>query len=507
MKALSPAVNAGPGRPSDSSLLARTFDVVRPDSVTRFATVLLLYIGASWGGNALTRTPAVADLIWPANGMLLAFLLPIARRYWTSYLASSIVVNIAVHLAFGFSPGRAILFTVANTIEVVIAASLLATPDHRKPDLTSLRTLARFLLFGVLLAPLASTGFIEMVLAAWSYPRHPQLLTNWFTGDVMGMALMTPLFLAIDKTELTNLFLPKKRWETIGIFAAIALVSIVVFTQTGLPIDFLIIPVLLVAVFRLRAAGAAISILLMAAPAVYMTERAHGVFMLSGATLSQHGFFILQLFLCVNLVIVYAVNAALGIRDKIHQEITAAFHEADAMATQDYATGLANRFSFDRQLALDWQTAAKQQNSLALLMLDIDHFKLYNDHYGHLAGDECLRRIATILADASLRSSDLVARYGGEEFAVILPRASAQGAVTLAERIRQLVADAQLPHLPYTPGIVTVSIGVAAMVPDAEAEEDETTLIQCADRALYAAKRAGRNRVETYQNCLQIEYD
>ena len=500
MKALSPTVNAGSGKPSESSLLTRALGMVRPDSLPRFAIVMLLYLGASWGGNALTRSPAVADLIWPANGLLLAFLLPIARRYWTSYLLGSIAVNIAVHLAFGFSTGRTYLYTIANTVEVLIAAALLARRDGQKPDLTNLSTLGRFILFGVLLAPLASTGFMEMVLAIWIYPRHPQVLANWFTGDVMGIALMTPLFLAIDKDELIALFSRKKWMETIGIFAAITLVSIAVFTQTELPLDFLIIPVLLVAVFRLRLTGAAIGILLMAAPAVYMTERARGAFMLSGAALEHHGFLILQLFLLVNVVIVYAVSSALGTRDRIHKEITAAFHEADAMATQDYATGLANRFTFDRQLAIEWQNAALQKASLALLMVDIDHFKLYNDHYGHLAGDDCLRRIAEILANSSIRASDLVARYGGEEFAVILPRLSTQAAVALAERVRQLVADAQLPHMPYTAGIVTVSIGVAAMQPDTAI--NETVLIQCADRALYAAKRAGRNRVEAWQSRL-----
>ena len=466
---------------------------------------MLLYLGVSVGGNALTRTPAVADLIWPANGLLLAFLLPIPRRYWTSYLATSIVVNIGVHLAFGFSPSRAVLYTVANTIEVIVAASLLATENGIKPDLTNPRQLGRFLLFGVFVAPLASTGFMEMVLAVWVYPRHPALLANWFTGDVMGMALMTPLFLAIGKDDLRRLFAPGKRLETIAILVSITVVSIIVFTQTELPIDFLIIPMLLVAVFRLRVAGAAMGILLMCVPAVYMTERAHGAFMLSGVAQNRHGFLILQLFLCVNVVIVYAVNAALGIRDKIHQEITLAFQEADLLATQDYSTGLANRFSFDRQLAEEWKNAARQHNSLALLMVDIDHFKLYNDHYGHLEGDECLRRIATTLANSLLRTSDLVARYGGEEFAVILPRASSQGAVALAERMRQLVADEQIPHMPYTPGIVTVSIGVAAMQP--EAAMSETMLIQCADRALYAAKRAGRNRVEAYQSCLDAEME
>jgi diguanylate cyclase (GGDEF)-like protein len=506
MKAFSPTADAGRGRPSESSQLARAIALMRPDSFARFSIVMLLYLVASWGGNALTRTPAVADLIWPANGLLLAFLLPIARRYWTSYLAGSIIINIAVHLVFGFSTGRTYLYTIANTVEVVIAASLLARRDGRKPDLTNFRTLGRFLLFGVLLAPLASTGFIEMAQAIWIYPRHPQVTANWFTGDVMGIALITPLFLAIEKSELIALFSRRKWMETVAILAAITLVSTIVFTQTQLPIDFLVIPVLLLAVFRLRLTGAAIGILLMAAPAVYMTERARGAFMLSGAALEHHGFLILQLFLCVNVVLVYAVNAALGSRDRIHREMTAAFHEADAMATQDYATGLANRFSFDRQLAIEWQNAARQKNSLALLMVDIDHFKLYNDHYGHLAGDDCLRRIAEILASSSIRASDMVARYGGEEFAVILPRASTQGAIALAERVRQLVADAQLPHMPYTAGIVTVSIGVAALQPDGAI--DETTLIHCADRALYAAKRAGRNRVESWQNSFdkEVEY-
>jgi diguanylate cyclase (GGDEF)-like protein len=506
MKAPSTTVNEAAQGPSDSSRWARVVEVVRPDSFSRLALVAVLYVAASWASNAMTRTPTVADLIWPANGMLLAFLLPISRRYWTSYLACSILVNIGVHLAFGFSLRGSTLYTFANTVEVLIAAFLLAPEGGGRPDLTKFRTLVRFLLFGVLLAPLVSTAVVEILPAIWTYPRGPQLQPNWFTGDVMGMALMAPLFLAIDKRELAELLMPKKRWETLGIFAVVALVSIAVFTQTELPIDFLIIPILLVAVFRLRATGGAIGVLLMAIPAVYMTERrAHGAFMHSGAVPDHHGFYILQLFLCVNLVIVYAVDAALGERDKLHQEITAAYQEADALATLDYATGLANRFNFDRHLAHEWENAARHQNSLAILMVDIDHFKLYNDHYGHLAGDDCLRRVAAILASSSLRSSDMVARYGGEEFAVILPRASVQGAVALAERIRQLVADAQLPHLPYTPGIVTVSIGVAAIHP--EATMNETILIQCADRALYAAKRGGRNRVETHENCLEIEVE
>jgi diguanylate cyclase (GGDEF)-like protein len=497
-KAISTVVETDAGQPAFPSLFARLKAVALPDSLPRFACVLGLYLVASWGGNSLTLTPAVADLLWPANGLLLAFLLPIARRYWTSYLVSTVAINLIVHVAFGFSIERALLYSVANTIEVIVAALLLGEKDGTRPDLTSFPTLARFIAFGVLLAPITSTGFMEMILALWAYPRHPQMLSNWLTGDIMGMALMTPLFLAMERKEFRRLLAPEKRLETIAILAGVATVSIAVFAQKGLPLDFLVIPALLIAVFRLRATGGAIAILLIAAPSVYMTERAHGAFSISGASSDHHGFLILQLFLCVNVVILYAVNAALTARDRLQAEITDAYHEADTKATRDYGTGLANRLSFDRQLAREWQFALREEEAISLLLVDVDHFKLYNDHYGHLAGDECLRRVANILSITARRSTDMVSRFGGEEFALILPAAPDGGAFTLAERIRQAVLDSQIAHLPYTAGMVTVSIGVATLVPTPKLTKGD--LVKSADRALYEAKRLGRNRVSVWDS-------
>jgi diguanylate cyclase (GGDEF)-like protein len=128
-------------------------------------------------------------------------------------------------------------------------------------------------------------------------------------------------------------------------------------------------------------------------------------------------------------------------------------------------------------------------------MLDVDHFKKFNDFYGHAAGDECLQHVAAILAATVERSSDLVARYGGEEFAVLLSDTDARGARVVAESIRERVETAAIAHAASDPEqCVTVSIGVATMVPAADEESRE--LIEQADRALYRAKGAGRNRVD-----------
>lgn len=494
--AVAAPLNTVPKGFSISSLAARAAVFARPDSLQRFACVLFLYGLASAVGNALNRTPGIADILWPANGLLLAFLLPIARRYWPSYLAASIAVNVLVHIGFGFSLQRALLYSAANTIEVLVAGFLLGRPEGLRPDLTRLGTLARFVGYAVLLAPITSTGFNEAVLALWTYPRHPKILTDWLAGDMMGMALMAPLFLAINREELSRLFSAAKRLETIAILAGVALVSAVVFTQNGLPLDFLVLPALLVAIFRLRGTGGALAILLIAAPAVYMTERNHGVFAAPVVVPGRHDFLILQLFLCVSVVIVYAVNAALSVRDRLHVEMREAFQQANTLANRDYITGLANRLSFDHQLTREWLNSIQQQGTISLLLVDVDQFKLYNDHYGHMAGDQCLRSIANALANAARRSTDIVARYGGEEFALILPNAPASGALVLAERIRQAVVDAQIPHLPYTSGFVTVSVGVATLYP--QPGQEKCALVLCADRALYSAKQAGRNRIEAW---------
>ena len=166
------------------------------------------------------------------------------------------------------------------------------------------------------------------------------------------------------------------------------------------------------------------------------------------------------------------------------------------LSTTDGLTGLANRRHFDQVLEAEWRRAVRQSQSLALIMVDADYFKKYNDHYGHQNGDDCLRRIASVLLIHTQRAGELAARYGGEEFAVILPDTSLAQALAWAEDMRQAVVKLALPHAATDLGIVSLSLGVAGAIPG-DFDGDVSSLIAAADRALYRAKEKGRNRVES----------
>ena len=165
----------------------------------------------------------------------------------------------------------------------------------------------------------------------------------------------------------------------------------------------------------------------------------------------------------------------------------------EQLSLRDPLTGLANRRHFDAVLDLEWRRLARSHEPLSLLVVDVDHFKDYNDFHGHPAGDECLRRIAGVLHSSAQRAGELVARTGGEEFTVILPARDAHAADTLAESMRQRVVDLGIPRYEAGGPPVTISIGLATCVPDREHEPHR--LVQEADRGVYQAKRDGRNRV------------
>jgi diguanylate cyclase (GGDEF)-like protein len=165
-----------------------------------------------------------------------------------------------------------------------------------------------------------------------------------------------------------------------------------------------------------------------------------------------------------------------------------------ALSTTDDLTGIANRRRFDSALRQEWQRAKRNRQPLALAMLDVDWFKRYNDHYGHPMGDNCLRQVAAVLESQVRRSGDIVARYGGEEFVFIAPNTDMSMVFDMAEQVRQALEDLVLPHEMSPLGHVTVSIGVAAVVPDDK--QPPEWLVAQADRALYQAKADGRNRAQ-----------
>lgn len=170
----------------------------------------------------------------------------------------------------------------------------------------------------------------------------------------------------------------------------------------------------------------------------------------------------------------------------------------ETLATEDGLTGLANRRRFDERLLEEWGRAYRERTPLALLMIDLDHFKMFNDEYGHPAGDECLRAIGGILGAEAKRTTDLAARYGGEEFAMLLPNTDAEGCAQIAEKILREVRRAGIAHRLNMPsGQVTASIGGAAFRPSSDRSTGCASLIEAADRALYTAKKGGRDRIVT----------
>lgn len=189
-------------------------------------------------------------------------------------------------------------------------------------------------------------------------------------------------------------------------------------------------------------------------------------------------------------------DAAFRELEQLKARLEAQNAELARMSAIDGLTGLANRRRFDEMLDAELRRALRENTELSLIMTDVDHFKHYNDRYGHVGGDSCLRRIADAMRDSVKRPGDLVARYGGEEFGIVLPNTVSRGAAQLAETIRLAVADLGLEHeasdvAPH----VTLSLGIASVLPGAKSTASE--LIERADGALYAAKRGGRNRSVT----------
>jgi diguanylate cyclase (GGDEF)-like protein/PAS domain S-box-containing protein len=168
----------------------------------------------------------------------------------------------------------------------------------------------------------------------------------------------------------------------------------------------------------------------------------------------------------------------------------------ETLAIEDGLTGLSNRRRFDERLLEEWARAYRERTCLSLLMIDLDHFKAYNDEYGHPAGDDCLRAVARVLAAEAKRTTDIAARYGGEEFVMLLPNTDAAGCARIGERIRRELRDAGIAHKLNQPsGLVAASIGGAVCRPGTERSAGHASLVEAADRALYAAKDGGRDQV------------
>ena len=178
---------------------------------------------------------------------------------------------------------------------------------------------------------------------------------------------------------------------------------------------------------------------------------------------------------------------------EMSRDLASANRELEKLSRQDGLTGIANRRYFDSYLVTELRRGARERQPLSLILSDVDHFKAFNDCYGHQAGDDCLRRVAAALSSAGRRPADLAARYGGEEFAMVLPGTVLEGAVDVAQAVSRVIEGLAIPHArSAVDKKVTLSQGIVSLIPEKETSSED--LIQRADQALYLAKQQGRNR-------------
>jgi diguanylate cyclase (GGDEF)-like protein/PAS domain S-box-containing protein len=596
------------------------------ESASLFPLRQLIYAALILGGvtagaellNTISWMHGDISIMWPSTGLLIGMLLCAPPRQWPAYVVVGTAIDFAANL---LPPLRAPLWlslsaTGCNVVEVLVAAWLLRAPLAPERYMARASQLVSLLIYGVIVAPGVASLCYATCLSGIGFKSFWQVVPEWFPGDALGIAIMTPLYLSLRARAP---FSSRTWYEAAGLFTLLCAVSIGVFWQTSLPLLFVILPVLLLVEVRLGMAGAALGLLAVSTIGGYYTARGHGPIGLTVYSLSPRTF-MLQVFAFVSMLLVYiaeVVRAArarlelslraseqrfrllaegssdiitlanlnhnvvyvspsastlLGwenqgnglfergamvhpddiapleklytdclagktrnilefrgrkrdggylwleanlvlhrdpatgdpagfinvVRDisgrKAHEEeLNKALNVAENRAITDAVTGIANRRRLDEYVEKEWQRAQIGRSKISMLMIDIDLFKHYNDRYGHLAGDRCLREVTGAIASVAQRPADFVGRYGGEEFVVVLPDTDLAGAWHIGEKIRRAVELEQIPHEGNPHRVVTVSIGCATTAP--VENTPSVQLLESADAAMYQAKEAGRNCV------------
>jgi diguanylate cyclase (GGDEF)-like protein len=326
---------------------------------------------------------------------------------------------------------------------------------------------------------------------------------DWATADGLGIATTMPLVLSARSPQMQALFKPQALPKTLIVLGLVFAGTAVVFSVGRYPLVFLLYPLLLLADSQLAFAGSAIAVAGVCLIAMYFTSRSMGPFGEWPADLWVPGNLALQIFFGFHLTALFPASVLFMERRSMAEELRATNARLTVLAAMDGLTGIANRRSFDERLSEEWRRAARLRTPLSVAMIDLDNFKQFNDLYGHVAGDKCLRAVADVLVSQIHRPEDVVARFGGEEFAMLLPNTAADGTALVAERIRRAVLDLGISHLGSSWEVVTVSIGHTTIIP--VHGDGQSEVIQLADAALYQAKHAGRNRVETFTSLTALQ--
>ncbi len=450
------------------------------------ASFLLSGIGFSLSTSAfLSDNLAVC---WPLVGLQAAALLRIPRRHWLAVLTGMVLSQ--WFMDRWAHPDEVIVETASDVVEVLIAAFTLPAFNGLPAWIRQPRLLQRFMTWPMILGP-ALTAF--PVAAVFSHELHIgfwRYWARWFTGDVLGIVLWLPLGIVMLSRDAYQLFHWKALPRTVCLIGSLSLGSWAMFRFHPTPIAFLLMPLLLIIALKLGFSGSVIAVNLLSIVCARGTLHHLGPF---GAIAEPYNVTLLQLFLATCMIGCFPISIILLERDQFEREILEAYARMEQLAISDALTGLANRRHFDTVFDQEWRRALRDGKPLAVMMIDVDCFKLFNDAYGHPAGDECLRQIGNSIRMTVERAGDFAARYGGEEFVVLMSRTDRATAQGFAEILRAQVEQLQLDHRMNPHRIITISIGCSSVVPRADLAPE--SLIEAADQGLYLAKQGGRNRV------------
>jgi diguanylate cyclase (GGDEF)-like protein len=428
---------------------------------------------------------------WPMVGITTAFLLRMPRREWPWVVAGLCLGQL--YLERVYPPSEMLADTICNAAETLIAAFALPAFTGVAAWMKQPRLLLRFILWPILLGPALTAVPVGLVYARQLHESFWPYAARWYFGDALGIVLWLPLTTVLLSRETWSIFRPKALPGTAALLGLLALAAFALFSAKPSPTAFVLMPLLLLIALKRGFSASVLAVNLVTILVAGATVHGHGPF---GSIEGQYRVMTLQVFLAFCMLMCFPISIILLEREEFDRNLKEAYRRVEQLAIEDALTGLANRRRFDTAIEQEWRRALRAGYPLGVLLIDVDCFKLYNDRYGHVAGDECLRRIAAAIATGAERAGDLVARYGGEEFVVLMPRTELPGLLKVAEWIRVQVSSIGLDHEDSPHGHVTISVGCSTVIPVSGLPPE--SLVESADQALYSAKKNGRNRVAAF---------
>jgi diguanylate cyclase (GGDEF)-like protein len=433
-------------------------------------------------------------ILWPLNGLSIAILLILPRSDWPPVLLG-IAVGTGIGECFDSNPLALELWMRPNSILEVFLSALVLPPFLNLDQwLRELHLLRRFAL-ALAIGPGISGIIFAVVFHFARHLPYVEAFFDWAASDALGIAVMVPLVLSVRSTEMRDLFRPRNLFRTLcALTLALAAIALSL-ANDQYQLLFLLYPTLLAVDLVLSFAGSSIAATSACFLAILLAIHGQGPF---GHWNSSHMISrdqALQAFLAFQILAVFPVSIVLRERRRLTEDLNSSNEQLLRLASRDGLTGLFNRRSFDNQLHQEWKRAIRTKSSLALLMIDVDLFKQFNDRYGQRSGDECLRIVAQTIALQTHRAQDHLARYRGEEFVLILPHTDLPGALYLAEHIRTAIYDLALNHEASPWNRITLSLGCASIKPTLSLQLE--SLLHASGSALYEANRAGGNAIRS----------